>query len=135
MTKTIEKSLLIYVAGPYSPRCPGGIDIQLRKVEENIRAAVKVAEQVLAKGHAPFIPHTHTNGFAVRTDVEQSYELYLGWDTVILPRCDAIVLTQWPPRFGYLREWKRAKALGLIMFKKVEDIPVCHTSSGNVAPS
>jgi len=119
------KPLLVYVAGPYTPTDMSNIDAAQHELEMNIRRAVAVAERVLAKGHIPFIPHTHTQGYALRARKcyrgAKANELFYSWDNVILERCDAIV--QYAPSPGADNEYALAAKLGLLLYKNVEDLP------------
>lgn len=125
-----DGQLLIYVAGPYTPHDMSNIDVAQRELEENVRIAVDAATDIIRKGHIPFIPHTHTQGFALRTSLEQNDELaeqlYYRWDDVILARCDAIYLVAHSP--GADNEWDLAGELGLLQFRFMEEIPTCRTS-------
>jgi len=117
-----NQPLLVYVAGPYTPsNRDADIDTQMREVEANVRRAVRAGEEVIRRGHVPFIPHTHTNSFAFRTVLPQSTELYYVWDRSILARCDVIYRFARSP--GADREWDWAKELGLIRVTTVDRLP------------
>lgn len=113
--------LLVYIAGPYSPQEKGDFDSQARQVEENIRQAVHVADEVLLRGHVPFIPHTHTQGFGLRTYLPQTSNLYYQWDKEVLRRCDAIL--RYRRSFGADREWEWAREMGLLQVEDVNELP------------
>jgi len=115
------KRLIVYIAGPYTPRGGGDIDAQMREVEHNLRRAVEVAGEVILRGHVPMIPHTHTNGFAMRTELPQASDLYYQWDKEILHRCDAIL--RFDRSFGADREWKWAGEFGLIRVSRADELP------------
>jgi len=115
------KRLLVYIAGPYTPRGGGDIDALMREVEHNLRRAVEVAEEVICRGHVPFIPHTHTYGFGVRTSLPQASDLYYQWDREILRRCDAIL--RYDRSFGADREWRWAGEFGLLRANRVDELP------------
>jgi len=117
----MRKRLLVYVAGPYSPQEEGDIDSQMRQVEENVRRAVHTAEEVILRGHVPIIPHTHTQGYALRTNLPQTSDLYYYWDREILRRCDAIL--RYGHSFGADREWKWGHEFGLLCVEGANELP------------
>lgn len=122
-----KRPMLVYVAGPYSVKGQPATDVVLREVECNLQAAVEAAEEILQLGHVAFIPHTHTNGFAVRAEMQLSYEEFLAWDEQLLTRCDAIFRFGNSP--GADQEWERAREHGLLLFDDITEVPECHTLS------
>jgi len=109
-----EGRLIIYTAGPYRAETPEG-------VEANVRRAAHAAGQILRKGHTPLCPHTLTNGYDY-PDVPPS--VYLATDLDLLRRCHAVLLLPgWKDSFGARQELKEAKALGLLVFEDLADLP------------
>jgi len=100
------------VAGPYR----GGDPVV------NVRNACAAAEQLVAKGHLPVVPHLfHLWHLCSPHD----YEYWLALDRGLLGLCDALVrLPGESP--GADRETEWAVGLGLLIYRGVDDaaIPV-----------
>lgn len=68
----------VYIAGPYTRG-----DVML-----NIREAILAADQVLAAGHVPFVPHL--TGFW-HVISPHPYQVWIDMDLVWLAECDAMI--------------------------------------------
>lgn len=108
------KSLLIYVAGPYTADTIGG---RL----DNMMNAIYAGKWILERGHFPFIPHFTHFFDQVHWDCPPSYKEYCAWDMAILERCDALLFIDHSP--GADKELARAEELGLIIFYDADSIP------------
>jgi hypothetical protein len=73
--------MLIYVAGPYSAKSP-------EQIEDNVRRAIDLGEELLKFGVVPFIPHlTHFwDKYSSKTHDE-----WLTIDLVVLEKCDGLI--------------------------------------------
>jgi hypothetical protein len=98
-----EIAMIVYVAGPYS-----GGDIAV-----NTRNAILAGEEVVKKGHIPFIPHL-THLWHMVCPHEENF--WYDYDLVWLAKCDAILRL---PGFskGADREMAMAKQWGIPEFK------------------
>lgn len=114
------KKLKIYVAGPYSPKDCSLHDAS-RIAQKNVDTAIKIANELMAKGHYVFVPHLthylHIHESCKVNDVHFWYEL------------DNTFLKEWAnafyyisPSFGADQELKIAEEKGLIIFKKLEEV-------------
>lgn len=108
----------VYVAGPYTADTT-------EDVEANVNVAMRFGIALIQLGHVPFIPHlTHfldklneDGAYGVRL----GYEDYMAYDQRWLERCDALLLINHSP--GADRELKRAKEIGLHIFKDLGKVP------------
>jgi hypothetical protein len=75
------KQLRIYIAGPL--HTSGNPD-------RNVRKAIMVADQVVACGHVPFIPHLNVLWNMV-TEVEYRTEQWLSYDKAWLLQCHLVI--------------------------------------------
>jgi hypothetical protein len=92
---------IVFVAGPYNAKT----DTDKRW---NIIKAIQVAEQLIAAGHMPIVPHTNTQYMGGLASEKFFYE---GYETV-LKKCDAIALVPgWEHSKGARRELKLAQLL------------------------
>jgi nucleoside 2-deoxyribosyltransferase len=93
--------MIIYLSGPYRG-----------KVEENIKAARKVAIELWEDGYTVICPHLNTANF--EKDCLIKDESYLSGDFEILSRCDAmIVLPNFEHSEGTLEEIRYASGRGI----------------------
>lgn len=104
-----SKSMLIYIAAPYS----------LGDVVSNVRLACQVGDEILAKGHIPFIPHLCHFWHFLSPKPQQEW---LRIDEAILVRCDA-VLRVGGISVGADGEVKTARSLGIPVYYSLESIP------------
>jgi len=108
-----NKSMKIYIAGPYTAK-------SVRDVHLNVYKAIEIAVKIWKKGHYPYIPHlthfvwTHPSG-------NLEYEDWMKWGKVWLECCDALFLLNNSP--GADQELKYAKKLGLKIYYSINDIP------------
>lgn len=70
----------VYVAGPYSDDPEGNLD-----------RAAKVADEVEALGHVPFVPHLLGHAWEQRSEVERDHAAWLRWCLTWLPACDVLL--------------------------------------------
>lgn len=137
---TINKRLLIYVAGPYLAAL-GRFDTEtlsqnalrhimhkcVRETALNVERATQVALQVMKLGHAVYWPHA-SHFLHTRSDVEFDNDYWYDFDNIILDRCDALVIVDTTgvngvTSKGTIAEIARAKAHGLQVFASVDEIP------------
>lgn len=99
----------VYVAGPYTKG----------DTAENVGLALIVAEELLARGHTPFVPHlTHFWHFKFPHPAKFWYEYDLLW----LEQCQGLL--RFPGEsVGADREVERAKQLGLPVWFDILDVP------------
>ncbi len=97
----------IYVAGPYSSDpC------------RNTHAAIQAAEQLIAFGYVPFVPHlTHF----WHTMTPHDYEFWLEYDLAWLRKCDAVLRLPGESK-GADRECGEAMSLGIPVFHSIDDL-------------
>lgn len=106
------KNLKIYVAGPLTSNDP----IILKK---NISAAKKIGEEILRKGHFPYVPHAHFNNWDI--DLFKHYAIFSLHGIEMIRRwADAIFFIG--PSKGADRELHIAKELDLIIFTNLSQI-------------
>lgn len=106
----------IYIAGPYSSPSQS-----LR--QKNVDQAIKVAVELLEKGHYPFVPHlTHyVDEWTRNSGIELSWEDYIAWDVVWLQECDALYYIG--PSRGADLEREIAEFLGMPIYESLDDVP------------
>lgn len=118
--------LRVYVAGPYSAP-------SREAVLANVDRAARAATEVMRRGHDAFCPHTMSD------PIEQidgrrgiGYEDYMRVDFGIIDAW-ASALLYLAPSPGADRELERAKALGLPVFRSVDEIPDLRGTNGQAA--
>jgi Domain of unknown function (DUF4406) len=100
----------VYVAGPYTQGDP----------ILNVRNAIKVADELLDMGYAPFIPHLTMLWHIVSPkSVHTWYDIDMAWLVV----CDCVLRLQGPSE-GADQEVELAKREGIPVFYKIRDIQV-----------
>lgn len=104
----------IYVAGPYTQ----GSEV------ENIRNAIDAAEQLVNRGHEPFVPHL--NGFW-HLAYPHDYETWMRVDMAWLRVSDALVLLPGHSP-GAQREVALAHRLGIPVFAGLAPFFVGHAT-------
>jgi len=100
---------LVYVAGPYTNG----------DVAENIGIAAKTGLDIMAAGHAPFVPHTHTHTMAQFE--YHDHEEWMQIDLVIVERCDAVFRLPGNSQ-GADQEESFALACGIPVFTVMDDL-------------
>jgi hypothetical protein len=98
----------VYVAGPYTRPDPC----------LNTNRAVHIAEELVAAGYVPFIPHlTHF----WHTMVPHTYQFWLDYDMHWLQSCDAVL--RFPGESsGADKEVVEADWLGIPVFHSIEEL-------------
>ena len=98
----------VYIAGPYTKPDP----------QQNTLNAIKAADEVLAKGHTPFLPHLFHYWEAVSP---KPYQVWTAMDMEWLELCDAVLrLPGESP--GTDAEVELANELGIPVYERVEDL-------------
>ena len=100
----------VYVAGPYSTG-----DVML-----NIRAAVEAADQLVARGHIPYVPHVTGMWHLVSP---RPYQWWLSYDEVWLRCCDAVLRLEGESA-GADAEVLLAKRLYMPVYYGIDELPV-----------
>ena len=100
----MPKKLMVYIAGPYSHPDP----------VENTHRAIKVAEDLIARGFLPIIPHQSMLWQLVSP---HPIRFWYDYDLDILERCDIL--------YRIPGESKGADAE--VKYAKDKGIPVCET--------
>lgn len=126
------KKKLVYVSGKY--RDGRGTAY----VEQNIRSAEAVAQQLWAMGFAVICPHSNTRHFDGIVDSED----FIAGDLVMVERCDAVVmLPAWQHSEGACLEHEHAKVYGVPVYywpaeiqhlEKFVELPL-HVRVGRIA--
>jgi len=102
---TIDKRMIIYVAGPYRGKTTN-------EVLHNIERARAVAEEIWRRGHIAICPHMNTAFMGGVVPDED----FLSADIEILKRCDAICMVPgWGESEGARMEYE---------FAVINDIPI-----------
>jgi len=100
---------IIYISGPYTKG-----DVSL-----NIRNACLAGNELLKKGHIPFIPRL-THLWHIITP--KPYQEWLDIDLALIPRMDAVLrLPGESP--GADREVTEAECLGIPVYFSLEEVP------------
>lgn len=107
------KKLRIYVAGPLTSHDK---DV----VKRNREIAIKFGEEILKKGHLPYVPHSHFRDWNI--DIHKDYDLFFEHGVEILKKwADALFLIA--PSKGADAEKEEAEKLGLKIFTSLDEIP------------
>ncbi len=101
--------MLIYVAGPYSKG----------DVTENIRNALKAADEIWGLGHTPVIPHLCHLWHAISP---KKYQEWLAYGQSLLWYCDAILRLP-GSSLGADKEVEFALRVGIMVYYNIVDIP------------
>jgi hypothetical protein len=99
----------IYIAGPYTKG----------DVAQNVKNAIDVADELLAKGHIPYVPHlTHFWHFVS----PKPWDVWLKIDAEYLVLCDAVLRIP-GESVGADKEVQLAKEKGMTIYFDIGDIP------------
>ena len=110
----------IYVAGPYNPRGADTHDAA-RIANHNVQAAIKIAIELIKKGHNPYVPHL-THYLHIESDVAFPGEKWYEMDNEWLDYCDALFYIA--PSVGADLELKRVKSQGKPAYFSLEEVAV-----------
>lgn len=115
----------VYVAGPLTKPSPA----------HNVKKAIDAADQLLALGFMPFVPHL---SHLWDTVSPKDYEDWMRWDMAWLGRCDALLRLAGESS-GADREVEQARTLGIPVFGDVFEIvaarPVANENIVSVDPA
>lgn len=100
----------VYIAGPYSKG----------DVAENVRAALDAADEVVARGHIPYVPHLTHFWHILRP---RPYRWWMAYDNVWLLCCDALLRLPGDST-GADEEVLVAKEHDIPIFWSVDDLPL-----------
>lgn len=103
--------LRVYIAAPYTADTS-------EQVEANVAAAIQAGNEVLAAGHAPFVPHLahywHTE------HAEHPYEAWMRLDLSWLEAADVLIRLPGSSH-GADRETAKARRRGIAVFDSVAE--------------
>jgi hypothetical protein len=102
-----EKSLRVYVAGPYTDGDQA----------MNVRRVVLAADALVAAGHVPFVPHLYHFWHLISP---KPYEVWMRLDAEWLTTCDAMIRLPGKSS-GSDREVELAGLHGLPVYESVEE--------------
>lgn len=105
--------MIIYISSPYT----------IGDVCENVRAACMAGDEILGKGHTPFIPHL-THLWHIISP--KPYNIWLELDMNLMSMCDAVLRLPGESRGADL-EIKQAREWCMPVYFKLEDIPCPHS--------
>jgi hypothetical protein len=95
-----KSDIIVYISGPLTTA--GSLD-------ENIKAAKKVAERYWELGYTVICPHLNCS-----FDIDVSYDKWMEYDIRLLSKCNIVVLMNgWEHSNGSVIEFKEAVKLGL----------------------
>jgi hypothetical protein len=100
--------MTVYVAGPYTIPDPC----------ENTHRAVKAADELLARGYTPYIPHLNLTWQLISP---KPYAFWLEYDLIWLARCDAVLRLPGASH-GADKEVEYADAIGIPVFSSIIDL-------------
>ena len=101
--------MIIYVSAPYSKG----------DVCENVRRACLAGDELLKKGHTPFIPHLNHLWHLISP---KPYEEWLRIDLALLSMCDALLRLPGESK-GADIEVAEAKKLCMFIYYSTEEVP------------
>jgi len=101
--------MYIFIAAPYERPDPCF----------NVRKAVLIAEELIKKGHVPFIPHL-CHLWHLVSPHERKY--YLDYDFKWLKNCDALFRVPGESQ-GADQEVIEAREWGMTVYERMEDVP------------
>jgi len=111
--------MFIYVSGPYSAPADAPRDQAEALVQRHVERANAVALKLVAKGHAPFVPHTMMLGWEDQYGVprDSAMRVCRQWVT----RCDALFYIASSP--GADMELAVARQHGLVTYRQLDEVP------------
>ena len=101
--------MIIYISAPYS----------LGDVSENIRRVCFAGDEILRKGHTPFVPHLTHLWHLISP---KSWEEWLNIDFQFIGVCDTLLRLNGESKGADL-EVAEAKKLCMIIYYSLEDVP------------
>ena len=117
-----RRSILVYIAGPYSAPTEEG-------VEANIAVARAAAVAVKLAGFSYFCPHLNSARFE-RDCPGVPHADWLTQDLLILPACHALLLLpESELSVGALMEWRKAVDLNIPVFGSFVELCAAYPSS------
>ena len=110
------KSLLIYIAGPYTAS-------DRQEIDRNVNRAIDVGIEIFNKGHFPYVPHLTdlVDKRAKELGKELSWGDFMAWDAPWLRVCDALLFVG--ESRGANMELEEAKQLGKTIFYSSSEVP------------
>jgi hypothetical protein len=118
--------MLIYISHPYSAGT-------LAELQYNAEASMDIALQLRKKGHSVFVPlltHYLDRRWQDKGHVE-NYDYWLREDLRFLGCCDAILMAgNHRASRGCCREHEVAKAIGLVVYYDLQEIPAVISTNG-----
>lgn len=115
------KRLKIYVAGPYTPSLGEDRHDMARIAHQNTINAIRVAENIINRGHIPFVPHL-THFMHLYSKETLSYKFFTIYDIEWLRDCDALFFIGSSPGADKELEW--AKNNGLSIYYNLIEVPI-----------
>lgn len=110
----------IYIAGPFS----------LRDQMLNVRAALLAADELVARGHIPYVPHLNALWHLIQPHDD---EYWMSLDACWLELCHAVLRLP-GISLGADREVERAIALGLPVYRGLVEVPTVDSTVRLVIP-
>lgn len=121
VSSNTQNSLVVYVAGPYTPQTNDLHDAP-RLAQQNVDRAVRAGIEIMKKGHVPYIPHfAHYMHVMMRDDEAISKEQWYKFDYNWLSKCNALLYLA--PSPGADKELQYAKDHGFKIFYSLDEIP------------
>jgi hypothetical protein len=117
------EQMLIYVAGPYTPR-EQDLHGAAWEANRNVNRAMQMGWKVMEKGQTTVMPHL-IHFFQIFAPKPMSYDWFMAWEEQQLKRCDALFRFERSP--GADKEYEIARAAGLLLFDSLEEVPTCRT--------
>ena len=120
----IDRSLTVYIAGPYTPYGASMHDAA-RKAHENTLTAINIGVDVIEKGHLVYIPH-FSHFMHLYGKKALSYKYYTEADIEWLNMCDSILYYNHSigASKGADNELRIAIQNGKRIFFSVDELPV-----------
>ena len=118
----------IFISGPISTN-ERGEPVTEEEREVNVRKAMDIAAEIMAMGHAVYLPHLDHwwRLHMLQTGRELEADDLMGLDFVFLEKCDAMFWIA--PSAGSNEERKLAKKLGKKVYYSLSEISDARTKS------
>ncbi len=97
----------VFISGPYT----------LGDVAQNVRAAVDVADVLLSRGHAPYVPHLSHFWHVLHP---HEWDAWIGLDREWLACCSAVIRIPGESKGADL-EVQEAQRLNIPVFESIEE--------------